>query len=78
MKTNDARFGSAYLLSYLPLNYPTHFYTRDDVIVLKVILIVIIESPWHLFAYFLVTDTYTCVISKFHKQIMEFTISADI
>ena len=24
-KTNDARFDSVYLSSYLPLNYPTHF-----------------------------------------------------
>ena len=45
---------------------------------LKGTLIVIVESPWHLFAYFHVEDTYTCVISKIHKQIVDFTISADV
>ena len=43
---------------------------------LKGTQIVIVESPRHLFAYFHVTDIYTCLISKFHKHIVDFTISA--
>ena len=45
---------------------------------LKGTLIVTVESPWHLFAYFHVEDTYTYVISKIHKLIVDFTISANV
>ena len=38
----------------------------------------ILLSPRHLFANFLVKDTYTHVISRFHEQIMDFTLSADV
>ena len=69
------------LLTYrviCPLITPPTFYTSEEVIVLKGTLIVIVESPWHSFAYFHVEDTYICVISKIHKQIVDFTISADV
>ena len=78
MKTNDARFNSAYLSSYLPLNCPTQFYISEKIIVLKETQIVIVESPWGLFACFHVTDTYTWVISEIHKQIVGFITSADV
>ena len=50
IKTNDARFDSVYLSSYLPLNYPTHFLHKKAVIMLKGAQIVIVKSPQHLFA----------------------------
>ena len=37
-----------------------------------------LNSQRHLFVYFLVVDTYTCVKGKFRSQVVNFTISADI
>ena len=44
---------------------PPTFYTRDSVTLPKRPQIMNAKSPWLMLAYFLVTDTYTCVIAVF-------------
>ena len=68
MKTNDVAFGPVYLSSYLPLKYPTHFLSLRSNNYAKRKVIEINEMDLHFLTYFLVADTFKCIIGKFEYK----------